>query len=151
LFYLRKSAFYRLNLFFEALFLPVRQYVNNRFVEIYLGAVEQTAYKKLLQIAAGASRIMYNLEGVPASIGTDRLVPERGVSVYSTVADGKITIVTDHAASVKVLDSKGKTTAVGSCGAGETKIRLNGENGLYLVLVNNGTTSSVHKVLLSKK
>jgi hypothetical protein len=71
------------------------------------------------------------------------------VSVYPTVSNGQLTIVTPDKASVKVLDISGRTLA-GYSSNGNLNIDLNYANGLYIIKVDNNGKVSSHKVILKK-
>jgi hypothetical protein len=141
------------------------------FIETYLTSIELATYNKLLEIANGNSRIMsissdgknWALQYENTSTGVqegymlhlqenltgidNKPAKETLVGVYPTLTDGEITIDTALPASIKVVNSMGKTIAAYLCKAGKTKISLSGANGLYFVVVNNGATNSSHKII----
>jgi hypothetical protein len=84
-----------------------------------------------------------NLTGIDAN----KPAKETLAGVYPTLTDGEITRDTALPASIKVVDSTGKTIAVYSCKAGKIKVLLTGQSGLYFVVVDNGVTNSIHKII----
>jgi methionine-rich copper-binding protein CopC len=74
--------------------------------------------------------------------------PQQAVSVYPTLSKGSLTVKTPSAAIVKVRDLSGRILAAYSS-TGNLSIDLPYENGIYLIVVENGKSVSTHKVVLN--
>ena len=70
--------------------------------------------------------------------------------VYPTLTTGDVTVISDPGSLIKITDISGATRASYQSVSKQTPIRLNGAAGLYLVLVQNGQSTSVYKVVLRK-
>jgi hypothetical protein len=72
-----------------------------------------------------------------------------GISVYPTLSQGEITIISPAEATVKVFDYTGKTIETYQS-SGSRTISLNVPSGLYLVKVESAGETSVQKVIIRK-
>jgi hypothetical protein len=73
---------------------------------------------------------------------------DQAVSVYPTLSKGSLTVKTPGAATVKVRDLSGRVLATYPS-TGNLSIDLPYENGIYLIVVENGKSVSTHKVVLN--
>jgi len=71
------------------------------------------------------------------------------ISVYPTLSQGKITIISPEKATIKVLDYTGKTIETYQS-SGSRTINLNVSSGLYLVYVESAGETSIQKVIIRK-
>jgi hypothetical protein len=70
--------------------------------------------------------------------------------VYPAITKGDLTVVAEQGSKVKVVDIAGKTLAIYQSTGSQFDIHLNYSNGLYIVVVENGKSTSAFKVVLQK-
>jgi len=73
----------------------------------------------------------------------------RGISIYPTISQGDITVISPAEATIKVIDFTGKTIASYQS-SGTRTIHLNVLSGLYLVSVESSGRTFVQKVIIRK-
>jgi hypothetical protein len=77
-------------------------------------------------------------------------IDDAASSVYPALTKGDITVVSAPGSLIKIVDIAGVTHAVYRSAGKETPIRLNGANGLYLVVIQNGKSGLTYKVVLQQ-
>ncbi|MDR0768564.1 MAG: Ig-like domain-containing protein, partial [Dysgonamonadaceae bacterium] len=76
-------------------------------------------------------------------------ITETGVSVYPTITEGNITVVSEQGSLIKIVDLTGSVKATYRAADRQTEINLgNNKPGLYLVVIETGETVETHKVFL---
>ena len=70
--------------------------------------------------------------------------------VYSTLTKGDVTVISEPGSLIKITDISGAVRATYRSVSKQTPIYLKGASGLYLVVIANGKSTSVYKVVLQK-
>lgn len=76
-------------------------------------------------------------------------ITSNGISIYPTVSQGEINVISPSDAKIKILDLYGKTLAYYQS-SGNITLNLNVTSGLYLVSVESAGKTSVKKVIINK-
>jgi hypothetical protein len=70
--------------------------------------------------------------------------------VYPTLTKGDITVVSDPGSLIKIVDISGVAKTIYRSEGKLSPIHLDGANGLYLVIVENGKSTLTYKIVLQK-
>jgi hypothetical protein len=75
---------------------------------------------------------------------------KNAIGVYPTLTKGNITVVSEPGSLIKVVDIAGVVRATYRSVGKQSPIHLDGADGLYIVVVENGKSTLTYKVILQK-
>ena len=114
---------------------------------IYTVNVGATSIIDAADWTSNESSIIWSFTTTDGS-GLQKLSATSGV--YPALTKGDITVISDPGSLIKIVDIAGAVRATYRSVSKQTPIYLKGASGLYLVVIENGKSTSVYKVVLQK-